>query len=967
MVDITVYNASDSGPGSFRDALIAASNIPYRPLGHDTIRFSPALAGQTINLQSPLEITGGYMIVDGDIDGDGIADITISGDANGNGVNDVGDVRILNVTSNNGITPHVHLDNIILEGGRDQKFIIDNDQPTVSNIFNTGDLFLTNVIIRDGVAISIIPDGAPSASTVFNDTGTIYTGGVVFENNFSRASYYYDSEEYNGFGGDASAGIINEGSILFYSETISFSGFAQGGDNYRHGGDATIGILNRGYTIGAPAVAISSASPAPVPGSGATPGEALPVFANQREGTSYPFTEAEITILGTEGADQIVAYGGAGISIFASGGDDTVTTIGADDIVRGGDGDDIFILANGNVDAFGEDGNDTFRLAENEGAHELIGGAGADTADFSLLDQQIDVDLEVDGVQTATPSLMVDLVEVENVFGGSLDDQLTGDNGDNVLAGGGGSDTLFGGGGSDTLIASNGGTSDNPTELRGGIYSDEFSFSAGVAVIDGGQGYRDAFVASTALSAGVNISLARPDMQTIAAGTTIQISNVEDLVGGSGADTLTGDSEENRISGGAGADRLLGGSGDTLLGGAGSDHIIIGDDGLPDEIDGGAGSDILDLSGSNDGFSVDFAEQSFQRAGGGSVERISGIEMIIGSTASDQLIGGAGSDEILGEGGDDLLFGGSGGDLLVGGIGNDVFSGGANDDNQFGGAGDDRFVHDAGDNFIDGGANFDRATFRADLNQFEFKKVADRLEVNGDGGTSTFVNVEQFEFSGATHDLATIQSVSGSDFADRMDDRIGLDRLFGFNGNDRINGRNGEDEIRGGLGRDTILGGAEADKLFGDGGSDLLKGGGGQDRLKGGGGKDRLIGGGGDDKIFGGGGKDTIKGNRGDDLLVGNGGGDVFIFGRNHGDDKVRGFKNGTDKLDVSALADSLGDMTITRSGNGVLIRFNADAGQTPDAFQKLSNDFSAASKDGTTIFIAKLRIGQVDDSDFIF
>ena len=49
---------------------------------------------------------------------------------------------------------------------------------------------------------------------------------------------------------------------------------------------------------------------------------------------------------------------------------------------------------------------------------------------------------------------------------------------------------------------------------------------------------------------------------------------IEDAVGGSGYDTITGNASANRLSGGAGADRLIGGGGnDTLVGGAGRDRL----------------------------------------------------------------------------------------------------------------------------------------------------------------------------------------------------------------------------------------------------------------------------------------------------------------------------------------------------------------------------------------------------------
>ena len=74
------------------------------------------------------------------------------------------------------------------------------------------------------------------------------------------------------------------------------------------------------------------------------------------------------------------------------------------------------------------------------------------------------------------------------------------------------------------------------------------------------------------------------------------ISNIENVVGGSGNDTLTGDGLTNTLGGGVGNDTMTGGAGtDTLTGGAGNDTFVatVGDGN--DSCNGDAGIDTHDL------------------------------------------------------------------------------------------------------------------------------------------------------------------------------------------------------------------------------------------------------------------------------------------------------------------------------------------------------------------------------------
>lgn len=75
MATITVTNTNDSGAGSLRAAIQQAQS---NGVGADKISFSADLAGQTINLQTKLEIDSS-LTIKGDVDNDGKADITLSG------------------------------------------------------------------------------------------------------------------------------------------------------------------------------------------------------------------------------------------------------------------------------------------------------------------------------------------------------------------------------------------------------------------------------------------------------------------------------------------------------------------------------------------------------------------------------------------------------------------------------------------------------------------------------------------------------------------------------------------------------------------------------------------------------------------------------------------------------------------------------------------------------------------------
>jgi Ca2+-binding RTX toxin-like protein len=202
---------------------------------------------------------------------------------------------------------------------------------------------------------------------------------------------------------------------------------------------------------------------------------------------------------------------------------------------------------------------------------------------------------------------------------------------------------------------------------------------------------------------------------TIANGVTI-----ENATGGSGNDTLRGNSANNRLDGGAGNDTLsfLDGGNDTGIGGEGNDVFLFGStmDGL-DSVDGGAGGyDVVYLRGdyvidfNAAGYAaslknvesvglLSFADTTYSSGGDGEFDysivandamlaanstmtfngsRLSANETFNFNGAGEtdghlRLWGGAAADTISGGGGNDLVYGGLGADTLRGNGGADTF------------------------------------------------------------------------------------------------------------------------------------------------------------------------------------------------------------------------------------------------------------------------------------------------------
>lgn len=436
----------------------------------------------------------------------------------------------------------------------------------------------------------------------------------------------------------------------------------------------------------------------------------------------------------------------------------------------------------------------------------------------------------------------------------------TGNASANALTGTTDADVLNGMGGNDTLKGLAGNDS-----LNGGTGNDLLDAGTGTDTVDGGAGVDTVTFATW--STGVNLNLSGTYSQYI--GQTgdvynyITLLNVENVIGGTGADTLYGSEGANRMEGRNGNDSILGyGGNDSLYGGAGNDSVQGGDG--ADVLYGDAGADTL-----NGGYGND------QAFGG------DGDDVFVASSGADTFNGGAGSDTISLEGfyevnmslatgtatfygsdtlrftGVENLRGGWSDDTLTGSTGANVLDGAQGNDSLNGGAGNDTLVGGDGNDTLVGGTGIDTASYEAAT-----------VGVTVNLGTTAAQNTQV-----GTDKLSGIENVTGSAFNDVLTGNAGANLFIGGEGNDTFNGGSGSDTVsyvRAGTRVSVDLAKTTAQNTLGEGTDKLasienLVGSGYDDMLAGNGSANRLTGGLGDDVLQGRGGNDTLDGGAGFD------------------------------------------------------------------------------------------------------
>jgi Ca2+-binding RTX toxin-like protein len=398
-----------------------------------------------------------------------------------------------------------------------------------------------------------------------------------------------------------------------------------------------------------------------------------------------------------------------------------------DDLLEGRDGSDVLQGDDGNDTMRGDDGSDF--LLPGRGNNVVDGGDGTDTVSFSRFQSNDNAEAalfelagEVNGfvvadieagtaiftlVGVAPPATFTNqLISIENLIGGDLNDVLRGSSANNVLNGGAGDDSLEGRGGNDVLFGAMG-----RDTLDGGAGNDRMS---------GGAGNDFYFVDS---AGDIITELVNDGFDTVTTTRTSYVlpANVERVnYSGVAAFVGIGNNGHNRFSGNVGNDRFV-----DVAGGN-------------DTISGGGGSDSMDFRSSTAGANVNLSTGTHGGAAAGDV--YSSIEKFFGSnTAGDTMTGGAGRANFSGFGGNDTLTGGNNIDALQGNAGNDSLDGLGGVDSLDGGAGNDTLRGGSGkDIFVYSAAGFGQDVI------VDFEDGLDRLKVH----SSIASNISAFNITG---------------------------------------------------------------------------------------------------------------------------------------------------------------------------------------------------------------------------
>ena len=553
-------------------------------------------------------------------------------------------------------------------------------------------------------------------------------------------------------------------------------------------------------------------------------------------------------------------------------------------------------------------------------ADVLDGGSGADTMygglgdDTYVVGSTLDVVFERagegnDSVESAISYALGDNVEnltltgaaALNGSGNALDNVLTGNKGVNYILGEDGNDTIDGGAGNDKLDGGNG-----DDVINGGNGNDIIYASNGQDFAGGDSGI-DTYDASTGTGA-AKINLASRSTQN---GYTTYLENIENVIGTTFDDSITGTNGDNVINGGAGADKMAGLLGDdtyyvdnvgdvvaessdavlggndtvissisytlgnyienlTLIGGdaingTGNtlDNVIIGNSGN-NILDGKAGNDTMSGSLGDDTYYVDaVGDTVVELAGQGTDTVRSSVSYSLGQNVENLILTGTANINGGGNGDANSLTGNSGNNTLDGGTGADVMAGGNGDDNYY--------VDNSGD------------------------VVADSSDATL-GGHDQVISSITYVLGNYIEDLLLTGTANINGTGNALNNII-----VGNDGSNLLDGKAGSDTMTGGLGDDTYVVDVAGDVVVEQAvqGTDMVKAG--LSYILGANVENLILTGTGNFNGTGTGDANTITGNAGNNIIDGGAGADIMAGGL--GDDTY--------------VVDNVGDVVNDYSGAG--------------------------------------------------
>jgi Ca2+-binding RTX toxin-like protein len=395
----------------------------------------------------------------------------------------------------------------------------------------------------------------------------------------------------------------------------------------------------------------------------------------------------EPTIVGTEGEDELDGTPGS----------DVIVGLGGPDRIYGLEGKDFICAGSGEKEVPDEDMGGTYTVGD-----YVHGGKGHD---------------EVDGGPAR-----------DALYGAAGNDWLNGGEGAAVLLGRGGDDTLIGADGIDDFDGDKGADeiqagdgADRIDSGRGndtidaGPGDDDIVPLQGDDLIDGGEGRDLLNLFWEACSDSCLSSHRRQLVVDLAGGFALGMGDdtlvgIEDVWGGSGDDSISGDDGPNLL--GSTDDQGEGVGDENVLSGRGGDDTLLTSPGK-DWVFGGSGTDTLTFALNDGPANINLATGIVRSD---SRDRVSGVEnaragggdnVFIGDEGPNVFWGNYGNDEAWGGGGDDTFYGRELGDELHGEAGEDQLFGGRGGDELFGGDDDDTLDGGPGTNDNDGGAGFD--------------------------------------------------------------------------------------------------------------------------------------------------------------------------------------------------------------------------------------------------------------------